>query len=354
MTRPRATLLLALGIALWLVANSADFLFRQAYAPVWDSAANGLSILRAKHWAQLYGPYSRWGFYHPGPALFYVQAFGEWLFYDVLHWVRAPFAGQTLAHAAVMSGFFVAALGTFARWTPAGRRRWWFLCGALALAVPHFAGMGRIPSYDVLRGPSAFLSTWSAHALVLPFLCLLAAGASVAAGRGEDLPTLALASGYLLHLHVAQPMFVLPTFALGYAGLLWQVGRRAGTGGDRTRIPAASSSPAARRTATPSPRSPTPWRSSRSPAGGPGPWRPSRGVTTSGPSSSGCEPRASTACWSSPTWSPRACCATGWPTGRRRWGRKSCPARSERRTPGRPSWSGEPGRPSTRAGSLRR
>lgn len=213
---------LTLLITVLLVGNSADFFFRQPYYEVWDSAANSLSVLRARHFAQLYGPYSRWGFYHPGPTLFYVQAFGEWLFHDTLGWTRSPFAGQTLAHAFVMSGFFVAALAVFANWLPPGRPRWWFLCGALAMAVPHFTAMGRIPSYDVLRGPSAFLSPWSAHALVLPFLCLLTAGSSVAAGRGEDLPVLALASGYLLQLHVAEPMFVFPVFALAYGALAWQ------------------------------------------------------------------------------------------------------------------------------------
>ena len=218
-------LALTLLIAGLLVANSADFFFRQPYLEVWDSAANSLSVLRAKSFGQVYGPYSRWGFYHPGPTLFYVQAFGEWLFHDTLRWTASAFAGQALAHALVMSGFFVAALMTFTHWLPAGRARWWFVCAALVLATVHFTRMEQIPSYDVLRGPSAFLSPWSAHALVLPFLCLLAAGSSVAAGRGEDLPVFALASGYLLQLHVAQPMFVFPVFALAYGALLWRTRR---------------------------------------------------------------------------------------------------------------------------------
>ncbi len=219
--------LLTLVIVLLLVGNSADFFFRQSYYETWDSAANSLSVNRAKHFAQLYGPYSRWGFHHPGPAAFYVQAFGEWLFYDTLHWTRTPFPAQTLAHVAVMGGFFVAALMIFGHWLPAGRARWWFLCAALAGAALHFGAMERVPSYDVLLGLTTFLSTWSAHALVLPFLCLLAAGASVAAGRGEDLPVLALASGYLLQLHVAQPMFVGPVCLLAYAALLWRATRQA-------------------------------------------------------------------------------------------------------------------------------
>ncbi len=220
-----SALALTLLIAGLLIANSADFFFRQSYYELWDSAANSLSVLRAKHFAQVYGPYSRWGFYHPGAVLFYVQAFGEWLCHDTLGWTRAPFAAQVLPHVFVMSGFFVAALAIFARWLPVGRTRWWFVCGALAVAVPHFTAMGRIPSYDVLRGPSAFLSLWSVHAEVLPFVCLLAAGSSVAAGRGEELPVLALASGYLLQLHVVQAMFVFPAFALAYGALWWQTRR---------------------------------------------------------------------------------------------------------------------------------
>ncbi len=222
-----SAVLLTLVIVLLLVGNSADFFFRQSYYEVWDSAANSLSVDRAKHFAQLYGPYSRWQFHHPGPAAFYIQALGEWLFYDTLHWTHTPFPAQTLAHVLVTGGFFVAALMIFGNWLPAGRARWWFLCGALAGAVLHFGAMEQLPSYDVLLGLTTFLSTWSAHALVLPFLCLLTAGASVAAGRGEDLPVLALASGYLLQLHVAQPMFVGPVFLLAYAALLWRANRQA-------------------------------------------------------------------------------------------------------------------------------
>ena len=217
-----SALALTLLLAVLLIANSADFFFHQPYYELWDSAANSLSVLRAKGFAQVYGPYSRWGFYHPGATLFYVQAFGEWLFHDVLRWTPAPFAAQVLPHVFVMSGFFVAALMIFANRLPEGRARWWFVCGALAAAAAHFAAMGRIPSYDVLRGASAFLSPWSVHAETLPFVCLLATASSVAAGRGEDLLALALASGYLLQLHVAQSMFVFPVFALAYGALAWR------------------------------------------------------------------------------------------------------------------------------------
>ena len=217
--------LLALVIVLALVANSADFFFHTPFYETWDSAANALSVDRAKHFAQLYGPYSRWGFYHPGPALFYIQALGEWLFYDLLRLTPAPYNAQTLLYVCVSVGFFVAALRVFSRWLAAGRERWWFLCAALGVAILHFTAVNRLHSYDPVLGPNVFFGLWSAHALVLPFLCLLAAGASVAAGKGEDLPLLALADGFLLQTHVAQPLFVLPLTFLALAGLIWRCAR---------------------------------------------------------------------------------------------------------------------------------
>ena len=219
-------LLLTLVIVLLLVANSADFFFRTPYYETWDSAANSFSVDRAKHFTQLYGPYSRWGFNHPGPALFYLQALGEWVFYDLLHLSPAPFNAQTLLYLFASTGFFVAALQVFSSWLPTARSRWWFWCAAIAFAIVHFTSTSAIPSYDALTAPSAFLSLWSAHVLLLPFLCLLTAGASVAAGRGTDLPLAALAGGFLLHTHVAQPLFVVPLGLLAYGGLLRQSAHR--------------------------------------------------------------------------------------------------------------------------------
>ncbi len=215
--------LLALGIIVLLVANSADF-FRQPYYEYWDLASNSLAILRAKHFAQLYGAYSRYGFYHPGPAFFYVDALGEWLFHDVLHAVPSPFHGQFLGNLCLMTGFYVAALSIFARWLPE-RRRWLFLCAALVLGIPHFCLMGNLRSHDVLSGPSAFTSVWPVHSLVLPFLCLLTAGAAIGAGRGQYLPLLVLAGGFLVE-HVAMPVFIVPVAVVAYVGLVVSCARR--------------------------------------------------------------------------------------------------------------------------------
>ena len=217
--------LLTLGIILAIVADSTDFFFHRPYYEYWDLAANSLDVNRAKHFSQIYGAYSRWGFNHPGPAPFYFQALGEWLFYDVLHLTPAPFNAQTLANLCVTTSYFVAALTVFSRWLSVPARRW-FVAGALAVAALHFGNVDRIPSYNMLLGSSVFTSAWTAHNWVFPFLCVLVAGASVANGRGTDLPLLALADGFILHAHISSPLFVGPPTLLAYAGLLSTAIRR--------------------------------------------------------------------------------------------------------------------------------
>ena len=216
--RRLSAFLLALGIIGLLAWNSGGFFFQRPYYEYWDSAANSLFVQQAKHFQLLYGPYSRYLFNHPGPAFFYVYAFGEWLFYDALHLVPSPVQGQLLANLCVVTGFYVTALSIFAHWLPRGAR-WAFLCAALAFGIVHFSLMKNLPSYEVLDGPSAFLSVWPIHPMILPFICLLAAGASVGAGRGRHLPVLILAGGFLM-VHVTQPLFVGPTGLCAYIGLV--------------------------------------------------------------------------------------------------------------------------------------
>ncbi len=201
---------LALVVLACLLVSRADLFYSPIYEG-FDDASNSLSILRAEHFEQLYGQYSRWGFYHPGPAIFYVQSWGLWLLWDCLHVCPAPHNAQVLAQLGLNVCLLVAALRVFTLWLPPGPGRWCFLTGALAFACFHFGGeRGKI-----------FLDTWPAFPPVLLMLVLLAAGAAVAAGAGGELPLLALAAGFLLHAHVAMPLFVFPLTALAYVGLLW-------------------------------------------------------------------------------------------------------------------------------------
>ncbi len=202
--------LLAFAIITCLTVRKASLFYWLMYE-IGDDAANSLCIYRAKHFAQLYGCFSRWGFYHPGPAFFYVQGWGEWLFYDWWRLCPRPRNAQVLMQISLNVCFFVIALRTFMLWLSAGLRRGIFLALALTLAVFHFAD----------DRENVFFSTWPAYPPVLLMLCLLTVGTAVAAGVGSELPLLIMAGGFLLHSHVAQPLFVVPLTLLAYAGL-WQ------------------------------------------------------------------------------------------------------------------------------------
>ena len=158
-----------------------------------DYAVNALQIDDAKHLREIHGNYSRFLFHHPGPAFFYVYAGAEWLLYDGLHVVPSPGSAHQLAGLFLQVFFFATALTILVRWLQAK----WFLPLALLFGWAHFA----LAQY-------AFTSIWPPHVLLMPFLCFFVAIVSTAAGRAEDLPWAVLAGGFLVHGHVAQPLFV--------------------------------------------------------------------------------------------------------------------------------------------------
>ncbi len=210
------TLLSVLAAVAALAAFNSHYLFHTELYEAADPAANTLSIIRASHFHEIYGTYSRWRFHHPGPAVFYFQAAMEGIFFRALHVIPTPYNAQVLGTAFLTLSFLGAGIGVAARWT----RSRFFVPLALLLAALHFSAINF--QYVVL-------STWPACVLPLIFFCLLVATASVLAGQGEDLPLMVTAGSLAIHSHVAQPLFVLPMFILGYLGLTWAC-YRAGRG----------------------------------------------------------------------------------------------------------------------------
>ncbi|MDB6115062.1 MAG: hypothetical protein JWQ62_2007 [Lacunisphaera sp.] len=193
--------LVFLGVLALVVAANHAFFFTIPWHENGDFAVNALQVERAKHLDEFLGNYSRFHFNHPGPAFFYVYAAGEYLFYDWLQIVPSPHNAHALAGLLLQTMFFSAALGVAAGWV----RSPWFLPLALLAASAHFSLAG-----------NAFTSIWPPHVLLMPFLCLLTAGASVATGRVRHLPLAVLAGCFLVHGHVAQALFVLLLFVLLY------------------------------------------------------------------------------------------------------------------------------------------
>jgi hypothetical protein len=182
-----------LGLVLVFLAARFDHYFRTPMLEQGDIAVNALQVLQAKTGGEIYGNYSRFEFNHPGPAFFYVYAGAEWLLYDLLHVVPSPTNAHLAGCMILQSLFFALALGVLCAHLP-----WRGLASFAVLAAAFYFGAQREP----------WISIWPPHVLLMPFLCLLVAGASVGSGRLEHWPLMVLAGGFLFHGHVAQPLFV--------------------------------------------------------------------------------------------------------------------------------------------------
>lgn len=183
-----------------------------------DFAANALQIEKAKHFHELLGNYSRWAFHHPGPAFFYILAFGEKLFLDILHIVPAEMNSQILTITLLNTAFLFGTIAILARYC---RSRLFFPV-ALALSLFFIYNVNRtIPG-------AAVLSIWMPHVLLFPFLFFVVVCAAVAIGEVSKLPLLTFAGLLLLHGHTAQPLFVGPLSGLSIATLWLRRGRSSG------------------------------------------------------------------------------------------------------------------------------
>lgn len=189
-----------LTLALAITFSSRERIFGTAYYEEGDDAANALQIARAKQFNELHGNYSRWNFHHPGPAFFYVYAAGEWLLHDVTGIAPAPRNAHLFAGMLLQLAFYAAAIALLA-----GHSRQPLLTTALALVAGglHYAQVER-----------AIYGVWPPDVLVMPFLCFTVACAAVAAGHRTGLPVLVVSGSFLVHGHVAQPLFVVPMAAL--------------------------------------------------------------------------------------------------------------------------------------------
>ncbi|MRH86645.1 hypothetical protein GFY24_04020 [Nocardia sp. SYP-A9097] len=194
-----------LAYATVLLSSSRD-LFSRIVFEEGDAATVSIQVLAAKHFELLVGNYSRVGFHHPGPAFVYVQAFGEWLFYDVLHLVPAPWNGQAVAILLLNAAMVALALSIVHDWYPS-----WTLTAGIGGASLLFLTVYR----ELLS------ALWFPYVYFAPFLVLLVAVSSVVAGRTEHLWVVALAGGLLIHGH-AEFLFFVPLLGGAALYLVWR------------------------------------------------------------------------------------------------------------------------------------
>lgn len=217
---PRLALMLAISAVVFvlvLLVLNRD-LFSVPIHAYGDSAPNALQVERAKHFRESLGHYSRWGFNHPGPALFYVYAAGERVFHDWLRLVPAEMNAHVLTVILLNAAFLFGAMGVVARhfrtrlFPPAAVLTSLFFIACINRAIPG----------------SAILSVWPPHAILFCFVFFMACCASLACGRAEPLPWLVASGLMLLHAHVAQACFVGPLALGALATFAWRHGRALG------------------------------------------------------------------------------------------------------------------------------
>jgi hypothetical protein len=185
----------AMAAGLWLVARFVRAM--SAETPVGDMALLELYTISATANNLLLGPYSRFGWHHPGPTMFYLfrplyELSGHR--FESLRWSSLVFNVASLTAILALV-----------------RRR---ASPALTLAV--VAGLGLY----VVRVPDALASPWNPHLLVLPLALLLAASAAVVDGEPRGWPLVAALASFLIQTHLS----VAPTVgAIVIATIVWVV-----------------------------------------------------------------------------------------------------------------------------------
>jgi len=144
----------------------------------------------------LVGPYSRFGWNHPGPALFVAFAL-PYLATGGASWAL-------LVAAAVVNGLAVAAMVVLA-WRLGGP----VLAGVVAVAVSVLVAAIE---------PSMLADPWNVRVTALPFGALVLSGVATALGHRVGIPVLVAASVLLTHSHLGFAPLVVVTLAIAVTG----------------------------------------------------------------------------------------------------------------------------------------
>lgn len=175
-----------------------------------DFAANSMLIQDAKHLALLKGNYSRVGFNHPGPAILYILAFGEIVFYDLLHVAKSPFSGQMIAGAMYMA-FWLTLMGRIVK-----RFNQSFINSVFFIVLFSLA----TTAVPFIKGFHFFSYFWFPILYFFPFAVFMLANARLAVGKFDLLGTMAISAGFLINGHACfiaiVPIMVFVTLVLNF------------------------------------------------------------------------------------------------------------------------------------------
>lgn len=197
-------------------------LFQQPSYEWGDYAANAIQIQNAKHFHELLGNYSRWGFHHPGPGFFYLFAAGELVFHDWLHMVPEAMNAYILTILLANVAALFASMWIVARHT----RSALFLPAAILSSLVLIYVIGRTLSLiDASQNsiPHTVLgSVWMPYVVLFCFLFYMVSCAALACGNIRYFPGATFAGLMLLHAHVAQVLFVGVLAVMAAASWVWR------------------------------------------------------------------------------------------------------------------------------------
>jgi hypothetical protein len=207
----------AIGLALVPFVVSAVALVTRVggdYHPSADQALIELQIRDIGHHAVLLGPYSRFGWFHPGPILYYLL----WLPYRLTGSTSLSlcFAALTLNVATVAGIAFVA------------RRR-----GGLPLVLLTLFLVGLLTSS---LGAQFFRDVWNPNITVLPFVLLVLVVWSMSCGEAWALPVTAGVATFLVQTHVSYGFVTVAAVGAGLVGAAITVRRRRADAGPWVRM----------------------------------------------------------------------------------------------------------------------
>jgi hypothetical protein len=172
-----------------LLALGVIVLARQAppFREVSDGAVLEIYTLEALKGSLLVGPYSRFGWHHPGPLYFYFEA--PWYWLSGRHTL-----GMQVGALLINLAAFAAILWTVAKYGSSST------VAAIAIALTVF----------VYRTGDLIVSVWNPHVVILPLLAFIVTAAALAAAGGRArLLSLVLVGSFLVQTHVAMGPIVL-------------------------------------------------------------------------------------------------------------------------------------------------
>ena len=179
------------AIVMLLLALSADSARSRRTFPAGDGALLESYTLLATQGRLVYGPYSRFGWHHPGPLYF---------------WTAAPFYGLAdhktgglyVAVMFINMASIVAAVWVVARFASPS------LTVTMLIALVGY----------VWRAREIFVSTWNPHVPIMPALALIPVCAAIAAGDVTLLPLAAVFASFAAQTHAG-----LVPYAVGLSAL---------------------------------------------------------------------------------------------------------------------------------------